>query len=98
MKIIAAAASLMDEKDCDNDAAAKKELSALQKQLREITRKKFLLITEYNAYWCYTSLETAARNAIHLSPQKMVCSSVKYGLKILLIFRYYSRSIFKHDK
>ena len=70
MEIIDAAASLMEEKDCDQDAAAKKELDALQKRLREITGKKNLLITEYNAYWSYTSLETVARNAMHLPPQK----------------------------
>lgn len=70
MKIIDTAASLMEEKDCETDAAAGKELDALQEQLREITGNKKLQIMEYNAYWSYTSLETVARNAMHQPPKK----------------------------
>lgn len=70
MNIIDKAAQLMEEKDCEGDTDAKKDLDALEKQLREITGKKKLCITEYNAYWSYTSLETVARDALHQPPVK----------------------------
>lgn len=70
MNIIDKAAQLMEEKDYEGDADAKKELDAFEKQLCEITGKKKLCITEYNAYWSYTSLETVARHALHQPPVK----------------------------
>lgn len=70
MRIIETAASLMEEKDWEGDTEAGSELAALQKQLREITGNEKLQITDYNAYWSYTSLETVARNALHQPPVK----------------------------
>ncbi len=70
MKIIEAAASLMEEKDCDSDAEAAKELDTLQKQLCEITGNENLCIRDYNAYWSYTSLETVAYSALFQPPAK----------------------------
>lgn len=40
MEIIDKSAVLMEEKDCDSDEEAKKELEQLQKNLREITGNK----------------------------------------------------------
>ena len=41
----------MDEKDCDSDKEAKKELGELQKNLREITGNKKIKINIFQAYW-----------------------------------------------
>ena len=76
MRIIETAASLMEEtglmeeKDWEGDTEAGSELAALQKQLREITGNEKLQITDFNAYWSYTSLETVARNTLHQPPKK----------------------------
>ena len=51
MEIIEKAALLMDEKDCDSDKEAKKELGELQKNLREITENKKIKINIFQAYW-----------------------------------------------
>lgn len=53
MEIIEKAALLMDEKDCDSDKEAKKELGELQKNLREITENKKIKINIFQAYWSY---------------------------------------------
>ena len=68
MEIIEKAALLMDEKDCDSDKEAKKELGELQKNLREITGNKKIKINIFQAYWSYTDLETTARRAL-MPPQ-----------------------------
>ena len=47
MEIIEKAALLMDEKDCDSDKEAKKELGQLQKNLREVTGNKKIKIRIY---------------------------------------------------
>lgn len=76
MRIIETAASLMEEngfmeeEDWEGDTEAGSELTALQKQLREITGDEKLQITDYYAYWSYTSLETVARNVLHQPPVK----------------------------
>ena len=70
MEIIEKAALLMDEKDCDSDKEAKKELGELQKNLREITGNKKIKINIFQAYWSYTDLETTARRALMPPPMK----------------------------
>ena len=70
MEVIKKAALLMDEKDCDSDKEAKKELGQLQKNLREITGNKKIKINTFQDYWSYTDLETIARRALMSSPMK----------------------------
>jgi len=70
MKIIDAAASLMAEKDCEEEEAARNELETLQKQLIEVTKNKKINIRDYQRYWSATSLETVGRSALYPSPQK----------------------------
>lgn len=70
MEIIDKAAVLMEEKDCDSDEEAKKELEQLQKNLREITGNKKIEMNNFQAYWSYTDLETVAYKALMPSPLK----------------------------
>ncbi len=70
MEIIEKAALLMDEKDCDSDKEAQKELGQLQKNLIEITGNKKIKIDAFQAYWSYTDLETVARQALMPPPVK----------------------------
>lgn len=70
MEIIEKTALLMDEKDCDSDKEAKKELGQLQKNLREVTGNKKIKINIFQAYWSYTDLETIARRALMSPPMK----------------------------
>ena len=60
----------MDEKDCDSDKEAQKELGQLQKNLIEITGNKKIKIDAFQAYWSYTDLETVARQALMPPPVK----------------------------
>lgn len=69
-EIIEKAAELMEEKDCDSDKDAKKELAELQRELREAAGNKKLQIKEYQRYWSYTDLETMARKALMAPPLK----------------------------
>ena len=69
MELIEKAASVMAEKD-DSDPAVKRELEDLQNKLREITGNKKLKITEFQRYWAYTGLETMAKKALMLPPEK----------------------------
>lgn len=70
MEIIEKAASLMEEKDCDNDEAAGKTLNQLQADLRRITQKRRLDIRNFQRYWSAVSLETVARGALMSPPSK----------------------------
>lgn len=70
MELIESAAGLMEEKDCEADREAKKELRDLQSRLEEITGNKKIKISSYCAYWSYASLETVARQALLLPPRK----------------------------
>ena len=70
MKIIEKAAELMAEKDCDNDKDAKKALTNLQRDLRELTGNTKIKIKDFRRYWSYTDLETMARKALMSPPPK----------------------------
>ncbi len=70
MDIIGQAASLMEEKDCNNDDKAKKELSVFQKRLGDITGNKEINITDFREYWGYTSLEEIAYSALMPPPPR----------------------------
>lgn len=70
MRIIDKAANLMEEKDCDDDEEARKELAALQEELQELTGNKKIEISACQEYWAYTSLESIARSALLGSPEK----------------------------
>ena len=80
MEIIEQAAELMAEKHCDlknGSEEDKKALAELQEQLRELTGKADLNITELNGYWGWGSLEEAARMALTPKPQKSEVSDDK---------------------
>lgn len=68
MDIIEKAASLMEEKDCEGDHKAKKELEQLQKKLREISGNSGIEIRNFREYWGYTDVETVARKALMMPP------------------------------
>lgn len=68
--IILDADSLMTEKDCENDEAAKKELEELQEKLREITGNRQIMIRDFWHFDEAVSLDTAARGALMSPPQK----------------------------
>ncbi len=70
MELIEKAASVMEENQDLEDPAVKRELKGLQRELREITGNKKLKISKFQKYWSYTSLETAAKMALRLPPQK----------------------------
>ena len=69
-KIICDADSLMTEKDCENDKAAKKELEELQNKLREITGNQQIIIRDFWHYDEATDLETVAKGALMSPPEK----------------------------
>lgn len=84
MEIIEKAAILMEEKDCETDKAAKKELDELQKRLRAVTGKKSFNIKEVSSYWGYTDLETIAAKVLMKEPQKLGLS--EEALRNLIIY------------
>ena len=88
MEIIEKAALLMDEKDCDSDKEAKKELGELQKNLREITGNKKIKINIFQAYWNYTDLETTARRALMPPPMKSNLSNEQLKEIVLHILKF----------
>lgn len=69
-EIIERAAELIENKDCDTDKHAKKELSGLQKRLRILTGKKQFDIRNVYGYWAYTDLETIAAKLLMQEPQR----------------------------
>lgn len=54
MEMIEKAAELMEEKDCEGDGDAKRNLAELQRKLREATGNKKLQIKSFQRYWNYT--------------------------------------------
>ena len=70
MELIEKAASIMEENQGSEDPEAKRELRGLQRRLREVTGNKKLKISQFQQYWSYTSLETMAKRALRLPPQK----------------------------
>lgn len=70
MDIIDNAASLMEEKDCNNDEEARNGLEQLQEKLKNITGNKKIDITNFQDYWGYISLEEAAKSILISPPQK----------------------------
>lgn len=70
MELIEKAASIMEENMGSDDATVKQELDDLQKKLRDITGNKKLNVNEFQRYWSYTSLETMAKKALRLPPEK----------------------------
>ena len=69
-ELIERAASVMAEKAGSDNPAVKQELEDLQNKLREITGNKKLKITEFQRYWAYSNLETMAKKALMLPPEK----------------------------
>ncbi len=61
MEIIEKAASLMAEKDCSSNTEAGKDLAKLETDLRELSGNESLQIKDFQRYWSYTDLETAAK-------------------------------------
>lgn len=70
MRIIEEAAELMAEKDCEEDAEAKKTLKKLQQELRLITGNKKINIKDYQRYWSAVDLTTVAKGALMSEPVK----------------------------
>lgn len=70
MEMIKKAAELMEEKDCEGDGDAKRNLAELQRKLREAAGNKKLQIKSFQKYWSYTDLETMARKALMAPPLK----------------------------
>ncbi len=70
MEIISEANSLMTEKDCRKDEAAKKDLEELEHKLREITGNRKINIRDFWRYDEAVSLETAARGALMPPPER----------------------------
>lgn len=70
MEMIKKAAELMEEKDCEGDGYAKRNLAELQRKLREAAGNKKLQIMSFQKYWSYTDLETMARKALMAPPLK----------------------------
>lgn len=68
--LIDQAARLMEERDCDADKEAKRELRDLQRRLRELTGNQKLRITAFRKYWAATDLRTMARLVLQQPPQK----------------------------
>ena len=87
-KIILDADSLMTEKDCENDEAAKKELEELQEKLREITGKQQIMIRDFWHFDEAVSLDTAARGALMSSPQKEDLTDEQLKEIVLNILRH----------
>lgn len=70
MEMIEKAASLMEEEARGGSQEAKRELEQLQKELREVSGNRKLKIENFQRYWGYTDLETAARKALVSPPPK----------------------------
>lgn len=87
MELIDKAANLIEQKDCKADKSAKHELEDLQKRLRDITGNKKTKISNYQAYWAYTDLETAARTALLHKPQKSNLTDEKLETMIRTIMK-----------
>lgn len=85
-EIIERAAELIEDKDCDTDEYAKKELSELQKRLRILTGKKQFDIRNVYGYWAYTDLETRAAQLLMQEPQRCGLSDEALQALIQYIF------------
>ena len=92
MDIIDEAASLMEEKDCDNDTEAIQRLSVLQKQLEEITGNSSIKVEDFKRYWSYISLEEIAKEALLLPPVKEKLTDGQVREIVLNILSYDSEA------
>lgn len=88
MKMIEKAASLMAEKDCDSDIEAKKVLAGLETDLRELSGNKSLQIKDFQRYWSYTDLETAAKKALMAPPSKENLTDAQLKEMVLNILKH----------
>lgn len=70
MVIIEKAATIMEERDLENDKLAKMEILELQKRIRTLTGKKKFDIKQIYGYWAYSDLETIATKLLMKEPQK----------------------------
>ena len=95
MELIEKAASVMAEKAAD-DPAIKQELDDMQNKLREITGNKKLKITEFQRYWAYTSLETTAKKALMLPPEK--CDMTDEQIKEIVLYAFSADFFKSHDE
>lgn len=88
MEIIEKAAALMEEKNCEDDKEAKKDLAKYQKDLREISGNKKIQIKDFQRYWSYTDLETMARKALMSPPCKSNVSDAQIREIVLNILEH----------
>ena len=95
MELIEKAASVMAEKD-DSDPAVKRELEDLQNKLCEITGNIKLKITEFQRYWAYTSLETMAKKALMLPPEK--CDVTDDQIREIVLYAFCDDFFKSHDE
>lgn len=92
MDIIDKAASLMEEKDCDNDKEALQILSGLQKELADITGNPSIKITDFKRYWSYISLEEISKEALMFPPVKEKLADAQVREIVLNILSHNSES------
>lgn len=92
MDIIDKAASLMEEKDCNNDKEAMQILSGLQKELADTTGNPSVKITDFKRYWSYTSLEEISKEALMLPPVKENLADAQVREIVLNILSHNSES------
>ena len=88
MELIEKAAALMAETDCDSDKEAKKTLTKLQKDLREISGNKKIQIKDFQRYWSCTDLETIARKALMAPPPKSTLTDAQIKEIVLNILNH----------
>ena len=96
MKLIEKAASVMEEKSGSDDPKVKQELEDLQNKLREIMGNKKLRITEFQRYWAYTGLETMARKALMLPPEK--CDVTDDQIREIVLYTFGDDFFKSHDE
>lgn len=95
MELIEKAASIMAEHSVDG-VTVKQELDDLQKKLRDITGNKKLNVNEFQRYWSYSSLETMAKKALRLPPEK--CDVTDDQIRKIVLNVFGEEYIKSHDE
>lgn len=95
MELIEKAASIMAEHGVD-DVTVKQELDDIQKKLHDVTGNKKLNVTEFQRYWSYTSLETMAKKALRLPPEK--CDVTDDQIKEIVLYVFGEDFFKSHDE
>lgn len=96
MELIEKAASIMEENIGSDGTTVKQELDDLQKKLRDITGNKKLNVNEFQRYWSYTSLETMAKKALRLPPEK--CDVTDDQIRKIVLNVFGEEYIKSHDE